>query len=147
MMEWNIVLVCASEQKEVCVFIINLVFSVSCISLYLKICFNLLYFWKIFFYPSFKFLYFLHYISIFSHCFFNCTFFFTSACIFSCIFSLYLLSSVGSLCAPHPAPHPSVLMYAVVTFVCYPGCLLPAVLLCDLTAALPRMGPFIRAKE
>lgn len=48
---------------------------------------------------------------------------------------------------PPALPTPSVTVYIVVTFVHYPGCWLPAVLLCDLTAALPRMGPFIRSKE
>ena len=48
---------------------------------------------------------------------------------------------------PPPLTPPSVSVYIVVTFVHYPGFWLPAVLLCDLPAALPRMGPFIRAKE
>lgn len=53
------------------------------------------------------------------------------------------------LCLTPPPPPliPLSSCMLVVTFVRYPGCLLPAVLLCDLTAALPRMGPFIRAKE
>lgn len=50
------------------------------------------------------------------------------------------------MAVPSAAP-PSPPEYIAVTFVHYPGCWLPAVLLCDPTAALLRMGPFIRAED
>lgn len=59
---------------------------------------------------------------------------------------LIFIPSIQQL-LPLKPPCPLSSLYIVVTFVHYPGCWQPAVLLCDLTAAFPRMGPFIRPAE
>lgn len=82
-------------------------------------------------------------LSIRSHCLL-CLYLATSMCECSYILSSCLLSN--QCVFPEPA-HPPSLVYIVVTFVRCPGCWLPAVLLCDLPAALRRMGQFIRAKD
>lgn len=66
----------------------------------------------------------------------------TSVC-----FLISSLLTISTVPLPSVPPTSSFTVYIAVTFAHFPGCRPPAVLLCDLTAALPRVGSFIKARE